>query len=126
VPPQFGSPEPQLVFLGTEDYTTPQGDWTRYLLAIQNWHEYPAELFEISTAYPCGLNPSAARTNVDIHNALKGSYIYGFCALPSPEWLTELWFAMPRGTAPPPEVQVVMRDQLTGTEYHSTIVRLDP
>ncbi len=50
--------------------------------------------------------------------------IYGFCGFSKPRELTPIWFAVPRGDDPPPSVQVVMIDQLTGVDYRSTILEL--
>ena len=124
--PRLRSPQPILILSSIEDYTTfPDGtEMTRYNLAIANWADYPTELFEISSRFPCGLNPTASRTRVDIYDP-TGAYIYGFCALEKPEDLTLPWFAVPRGSDPPATVQVVMWDQLSNTEYRSTLLDLE-
>jgi hypothetical protein len=119
---EVGSPRPRLAFVGTEDYETSAGQWTRYRLTIENWVDFPPELFEISTSYPCGRNPTASRTIVDIYDAASERRIYGFCGLAQPSDLTIIWFAVARGTDPPPGVVVWMTDQLTGARYRSTVV----
>jgi hypothetical protein len=119
---EVGNPQAKLALVGTEDYETSAGQWTRYRLTIENWVDFPPELFEISTSYPCGQNPTASRTIVDIYNAATETRIYGFCALAQPSDLTIIWFAVARGTDPPPGVVVWMTDQLTGARYRSTVV----
>jgi hypothetical protein len=61
---------------------------------------------------------------VEIYDRVSGAWLYGFCALPSPDWLTRIWFAVPRGEDPPATVQVVLNDQLTGEQYLSNLLNL--
>jgi hypothetical protein len=115
-------PLPQVEITDKEDYETPAGEWTRYRLSVVNWPVYPAELFEPAPDLaPCGSNTNASRTWVRIH-AADGGYIYGFCALSDPSDLTLLWFAVPRGEAPPDEVYIVLNDRRCGIAYTSDLV----
>jgi hypothetical protein len=54
-------PDPELVYLGSEDYIGSGGDeMTRYLLSVDNWPVYPEALFEAAPDLPpCGLNTEA-------------------------------------------------------------------
>lgn len=107
-------PDPVLVAAGTEDYDDAFGNpYTRYDLTVANWADYPAEIFESDAALePCGPNAPGTRTWVDIVDADLEERIYGFCGLTEPQDLTGLWFAVPRGTAPPSQVYVTLWDRL--------------
>ena len=51
-------PDPELAYVGWEDYTTPMGEYTRYWLSVANWEEFPDALFEQAPDLPpCGSNP---------------------------------------------------------------------
>jgi hypothetical protein len=116
--PQFPVPNPVLVFLGTKA----SGSVTYYNLSVSNWQLYPPELFVLTDAYgPCGQNPTPSRTWVDIY-AQGGRRIYGFCALPSPYGLTQIWFAE---TPPPAEVYVVLTDRQSNTKYKSNLLPIE-
>ena len=113
-------PAPVLAFTGTEDYTVQGNDFTRYKLSITNRSAYPDSLFRPSPDLPpCGNNSSASRTWVDIYNGDTDQRIYGFCALNSADNLDGLWFALPRGEAPPSSVYVVLRDRRCSASYTS-------
>jgi hypothetical protein len=117
-------PVPVLVAEGTEDYDDAFGDpYTRYELTVTNWADYPPELFAAEPDLePCGLNDSASRTWVDIINADIEDRIYGFCGLAEPQDLTGIWFAVPRGTAPPSRVYVNLWDRLYERSIESNSV----
>lgn len=113
-------PAPQLAFVGTEDYVANGLEFTRYRLEVTNAADYPGSLFRPSPDLPpCGLNRSAARTWVDIHDGTTDQRIYGFCALGSGDDLQRIWFGLPRGAAPPASVYVVLRDRRSGQTYTS-------
>lgn len=116
-------PNPQLVLTGTEDYTTPHGDFTRYIMSVTNRTEYPRSLWaKYPDLPPCGLNEKSSRTWVDIHNGANDQRIYGYCALSSSDGLDGIWFAVPRGTVPPDTVYIVIRDRLCSANYTSNSV----
>ncbi len=70
-------------------------------LTVVNWSAYSPVLFApVPRLPPCGLNPAASRTWVDIYNVRSGRRIYGFCALGAPAELTRLWFATPAAQKP--------------------------
>jgi surface antigen len=120
-------PIPQLTIIGSEEYSTSSGNWTRYLLSISNWAEYPDRIFSSAYCVTCGLNTSAARTWVEIYEAKPdGSRrrIYGFCALGKASDLTRIWFAVPLGQAPPPQVFIILQDKVDGTVLESNITTI--
>ena len=119
-------PDPQLTFIGTETYTGGDGNqYVRYKLLVNNWTQYPLELFAPSPNLPpCGLNNNASRTWVDIEDQ-DGHRLYGFCALNKPEYLTKLWFAKRVGEDPPSAVRIIMKDRLCNREYRSNLAPID-
>ena len=121
--PAQSIPKPELILSGTEEYEASGQHWVRYELAIANWTAFPPELFEPAPDLPpCGLNTSSSRTWVEIFNAKDDSYIYGFCALSSPESLTSIWFAVEKGAKPPETVYVVLMDRKNETAYRSNSI----
>ena len=125
--PTFGRsapiPIPKLVLSGTESYTAGGKHWVRYSLSIENWAAFPAELFEPAPDLPpCGLNQNASRTWVEIYDEKGDKYIYGYCALSSPEDLTSIGFAVEQGISPPNSVYVLLKDRRQGDTYRSNVV----
>ncbi|MFC1760584.1 hypothetical protein ACFL6U_00715 [Planctomycetota bacterium] len=117
-------PSPELVYTGTEDYTVSGNEFTRYLLSVVNRFAFPDELFApASDLPPCDLNTNSSRTWVAIY-AGDGTRIYGFCALSSAEDLDRLWFALPRGDAPPECVYITLTDRRCNLTYTSNCVPL--
>lgn len=116
-------PDPQLVLTGTEDFRDQTGhQMRRYLLAVVNCSAYPDELFAPAPDLPpCGRNPNASRTWVDIYSE-DGTRLYGFCALASSEDLGRLWFALPKDQPPPPCVFIVLHDRRCDISYRSNCV----
>ena len=107
-------PVPVLHFDGTENYTIGAEHWVRYKLSVVNRASYPASLFVVSPRLPpCGANPNASRTWVDIFNG-SSPYprIYGFCAFSSSDDLGHLWFAVKAGLNPPRLVFIKITDRL--------------
>lgn len=121
-------PVPQLAMNGTEDYIGSDGNpYMRYRLTITNWADYAPDLFAPAPDLaPCGLNNSASRTWLNIYRAADSSYIYGFCGLSAPTDLTQIWFAVPRGSAPPVAVYVTLTDRRTGQTVTSNTVSFTP
>lgn len=115
-------PNPELTCNGWEDYVGSDGeDYTRYWLSVVNWPEFPDALFEAAPDLPaCVLNTNASRTWVRIYDQ-DDNYIYGFCALPSSDWLTSIWYALPRGT-PPECVYITLTDRRCEQVYTSNLV----
>ena len=116
-------PAPVLAFTGTEDYTVQGTPFTRYKLSITNRSAYPDSLFRPSPDLPpCGQNANASRTWVDIYNDDTNQRIYGFCGFSSADSLDNIWFALPRGDAPPKNVYVVLKDRRCAASYTSNAV----
>ena len=116
-------PDPEIVIQGTEDYVDYYGNnYTRYLISVINWPDYPDEMFASSPGLPpCGLNTGASRTWVSIYSG-DGSYIYGFCALSSSEHLDDIWFGIPQGDIPPKCIYITLTDRLCNETYTSACV----
>jgi hypothetical protein len=112
-------PAPELTVTGV----IPSGAGsTKYKLSVTNWFEFPDELFEPAPDLPpCGQNPNAARTWVNIYEA-DGTYRYGFCALSSSQNLENiLWFSVPEGETPPEYVYITLEDRRCGITYTSNL-----
>ncbi len=117
-------PSPVLVCAGSEDYTGSDGnEYTRYFLEVTNSGDFPNALFLPSPHLPpCGLNANASRSWVNIYDN-NDDRIYGFCALGSSDGLKNLWFAKPKGVAPPPSVYITIVDrECNDTTYTSNDV----
>lgn len=118
-------PSPVVAFTGTENYMVQGNPFTRYKLSVTNRAGYPDSLFRPSPDLPpCGQNPNASRTWVDIYNSDTNQRIYGFCALDSADDLDRLWFALPQGDTPPSSVYVVLRDRRCGGVYQSNAINI--
>lgn len=119
-------PNPEVELVGTENYTANGKHWVRYILSVTNRDEYPDYLFYAAPNLPpCGLNTNSSRTWVSIVDQ-DGNYVYGFCALGSPEDMDGLWFAVEEGSAPPPGIKVVINDRYCEKEYESSLVKITP
>lgn len=117
-------PSPRLIYTGKEDYTVSGTTYTRYKLAVSNRDDYPASLFKPAPDLPpCGLNTNSARTWVNIYDS-NGGYIYGFCALSNPSDLSGLWFAVPKGKAPPKSVYITLNDRRCKVVLKSNLVAI--
>jgi hypothetical protein len=98
---------PILVYTGSE----PDGEYTRYILAVTNWEIFPDELFDLTAEWgPCGDNVNPSRTWVDIYDS-NNDYVYGFCAFDDNSQLQGLWFALPSEDTPPDFVYIIMTDR---------------
>jgi photosystem II stability/assembly factor-like uncharacterized protein len=120
-------PAPRLEYLGAEDITTPDGDFTRYRLRVANADRYPDSLFRPSPDLPpCGTNSNSSRTWVDIFDGTTNQRLYGFCALGGAADLDGLWFALARGATPPATVHLELRDRRCGQIHQSNTVDIGP
>lgn len=120
-------PLPILATNGTENYTTSAGTFKRYQLKVENKIEYPADLFAAAPNLPpCGLNTNSSRTWVNIYNASNDQYIYGFCALGTPENLDSIWFAVQDSNIPPSAVYITLEDRQNNRIYRSNRVTITP
>ncbi|MBA3581488.1 MAG: cadherin domain-containing protein [Gammaproteobacteria bacterium] len=124
-----GIPNPIIAFVNPvpfETYTDAFGGlYDRYRFEVTNRSAYPSNFFDAAPALPaCGLNTNAARTWVHIYRAADNSYIYGFCALGTPNNLGQLWFAVPAGTTPPAAFYIKLIDRQTSIEYTSNTLTI--
>ena len=119
--PQRTLPNPVLVYAGYEFFESGGKQMTRYKYSVDNRDAYPVELFAAAPSLPpCGSNTKAARTWVDLYDQ-AGKRLNGFCALQSPNSLSQLWFALERNEVPPSWVYVEMTDRQTNTKYKSNL-----
>jgi hypothetical protein len=110
---------PKLALKGIGSYEVGGKTFTRYDLTILNWDIFSADLFRAAPNLPpCGSNTNSSRTWVHIHDASNRRYIYGFCALPSPQSLTNIWFGVEKDKKPL-TVYVRLLDRLEGVAYQS-------
>ena len=118
--------DPQLVAGGYEHYTTPDGEFSRYNLAVANRTAYAPELWTPAPDLPpCGQNTESSRTWVEIFSGV-GQRVYGFCALTDSAQLDEIWFAVRRGEPPPNGVYIELQDRRCSKTYRSNIVEITP
>ena len=116
-----GLPAPDLIVAHAELYMASGQLYARYRLAVQNWAEFPDELFVASPGLPpCGSNPNSARTWVDVYDD-GGLRLTGFCALTSAEGLNETWFSTAAGVPPPANVYITLHDRLCDLVYTSNL-----
>jgi hypothetical protein len=114
-------PNPVLVFMGQESYSTGGKDYIRYLFSVDNRDKYPQSLFEAAPQLPpCESNTKASRTWVDLYSQ-NGKRLNGFCALASPKDLSHLWFALEPDVVPPSWVYLEMTDRSTNVKYKSNL-----
>lgn len=115
-------PDPVIKATGSEPGAE---GYTRYMFRVNNWHAYPDEMFEPSPDLPpCGENPNASRTDVDIYNAVTDERVYGFCALDEAHDLHDvLSVSFPTGAAPPP-IYITLTDRRCGTVFTSNAILL--
>jgi hypothetical protein len=114
-------PNPILYLTRTEFYTAGGQNFIRYRYDVFNRDAYPAAMFTAAPGLPpCGNNHNAARSWVDFFDQ-AGHRLYGFCALGSPNDLSQIWFALPEGQIPPSYVYIEINDRQTNTRYRSNL-----
>lgn len=113
-------PDPELTVYDAEDI--PGGTYIRLRLRVTNWYQFPDDLFTPAPLLPpCGLNPDSSRTWVHIYDQ-DDVRLYGFCALPSADYLyNSLWVAVPR-TNIPEKIYIVLEDRECRIKYVSNYV----
>lgn len=117
---QNALPNPVLVMIGSEYYTTGGVNYVRYNYEVFNAMDYPGTLFAAApTLPPCGKNTQSSRTWVDIYDQ-QGRRLYGFCALKNTD-LNSLWFALPATELPPSWIYIEMDDRQTNIKYKSNL-----
>jgi peptidoglycan hydrolase-like protein with peptidoglycan-binding domain len=119
IPPTI--PNPVLVFVSKTDFPMSGTTYTNYKLSVTNWSLFPSSLFVPSTALPLCGSPSM-RTRVNIYNGVTGAYLYGYCALTSPQSLANLYVNVLKNDASPQTIYVTIDDRQTNTVYRSNTV----
>ena len=120
-PALAATPNPVLIFTGTEYYTTGGKHWVRHRYEVANKEAFSAAMFAPAPSLPpCGTNTNSARSWVDFFDG-AGRRIYGFCALGSPANLANIWFASEVGKAPPMSVYIEIHDRQVGIKYKSNL-----
>jgi len=114
-------PNPVLYLTGVEAYTTGGKNHMRYRFGVENYSEYPAEMFAAAPNLPpCGQNAKSSRTWVDLYDQ-SGKRLNGFCGLAKPADLNTIWFALEETAIPPSWVYVELNDRATNTKYKSNL-----
>ena len=114
-------PNPVLVLQGQEPYTASRKQWIRYNYFVENFADFPKELFAAAPSLPpCGTNTKASRTWVDFYDS-TGKRLNGFCALSKPGDLNTIWFALEQDVIPPSYVYIELNDRQTNTKYKSNL-----
>ena len=114
-------PNPVLIFIAQEPYTTGGVDYIRYRYDLFNKADYPNALFAPAPALPpCGANTNSSRSWVDFFDQ-RGTRLYGFCSLGNTSNLADIWFALPAGVIPPSYVYIEINDRQTNTKYKSNL-----
>jgi hypothetical protein len=117
--------QPQLVYVGSENYAVGQQPFVRYRFDVTNKTRFSDSLFvSAPTLPPCGKNTSASRTWVDFYTE-GGERLYGFCALQRAADLGTLWFGLPAEQAPPARVYLEMHDRYGNYTYRSALTAID-
>lgn len=120
-PAQAVPPNPILYLTSTEFYTVRGQNFIRYRYDVLNKAAYPAAMFTPAPALPpCGNNHNSSRSWVDFFDS-RGTRLYGFCALGSPNDLGQIWFALPEGQIPPSYIYIEINDRQTNTKYRSNL-----
>ena len=121
-----GLPDPQLVLTGTRNIMVSGVQRLQYLLSVTNRNVYPEALFAPAPNLPaCGINTNSSRTWVDIFDQ-DDNRMYGFCALGTPDNLSDLWFDAAMADPGMTAVRVKFNDRLCEREYPSNLVAVTP
>jgi hypothetical protein len=118
-------PSPDLIYTGRKEvYRGADGNvYNYYKLSIKNCASFPVELFTLSPELPpCGSNPNASRTWVNIYSSETDEYIYGYCGLTKPHDASELDLAIPFGYNDTIGVYVKYIDRKCELEYISNTI----
>jgi hypothetical protein len=91
-------------------------------VSVTNWQAYPPAMFAPAPNLPpCGINPNASRSWVDIYHAVTNQHLNGFCALSAPVQLQRLWFATPPSQKPK-RVYLILTDRVAHTKFKSNTI----
>ena len=114
-------PNPILYLTSQEYYSAGGKNWVRHKYDVFNKDKYPADMFAAAPSLPpCGTNTNSSRTWVDFFDS-RGTRLYGFCGLGSPNDLGSLWFATEEGIVPPSWVYIEINDRQTNQKYKSNL-----
>src|SRR5688572_12429320 len=92
--PSVAIPNPVLALSSREPYSEKGKQFIRYKFLVENFAEFPAELFAAAPGLPpCGTNTKASRTWVDVYDS-TGARLNGFCAFSKPDDLNTIWFGL--------------------------------
>ena len=118
--PPHTTPDPQ-ISLGK---ITPESQFKRYHIKVNNYASFPNYLFELAPTLPsCGLNNHASRSWVEIvdENYKK---LYGYCAMQKSADLAKVSFIVEYGKPLPKRVRVIIRDRACNGSYRSNWINL--
>jgi hypothetical protein len=121
-------PSPDLIYTGEKEVRrgSDGNGYDCYKLSIENCTSFPFELFTVSPDLPpCGSNPNASRTWVNIYNSETDEHIYGYCGFTKPQDACELQLPVPWGDALPIGVYVKYIDRKCELEYVSNTIVID-
>ncbi len=117
-------PDPILVLKDIKQDAIGENEFTRYLLEVTNYAEYPDALFASAPDLPpCGLNEGASRTEVRVYDE-EGNYRSGFCSFAAADHLNHIWFVVPKDALAPQFVHITMTDRRCNTTYTSEPVAI--
>lgn len=115
------TPNPVLIFIGQEPFSTGGTNFIRYRYNVVNSSDFPNDLFASTDALPpCGQNRNPSRSWVDLFDQ-RGKRLQGFCALGNRDNLNSIWFALPDTEIPPSWIYIEINDRQTNTKYKSNL-----
>jgi hypothetical protein len=118
-----GVPLPSIEVTASEPIDGPSGLRRSVRIRVTNHRAYPKEMFQLRPDFaPCGLNPNASRTWVQIYD--EHGRLYGYCALDAPSGLARMGASIPSTRGDRVKVYIVLIDRATGLEYKSNLVEV--
>ena len=118
-------PKPKFGFVRVSEHVSEGVAYRMYAVEVANRGKFDNDLFVPSPALPpCGRNPNASRTWVDIFDG-EGKRLYGWCALNAAGVLASLKFAIPAAQPQPEKLYIQFNDRLTRQTRRSKTIKLD-
>jgi hypothetical protein len=118
-------PKPKLGFVRVSEQVNNGVAVKMYEVGVENREKFDNDLFVPSPALPpCGRNPNASRTWVDIFDG-EGKRLYGWCALNAAGVLASLKFIIPASQPQPEKLYIQFNDRLTRQTRRSKTIKLD-